>query len=241
MLAGLAIILVAASVIAAIAYRDSAEDATPLAADPTAVATPEPGIAVTRFTTNVRSDADRFADVIAIVPEARAARLLGRSSDDRWVKIAYPPASDVEGWVSADAIAIDAAELAALDVLVVLAAPLPEPNATAATGEPLPDLTIADAFLLQDGRLAIALRNEGELAIVEALVPLNVSRSSGDILGVLRIGPTTLAPGASATVVTPVIVSETGSYIIELDRPDKIRESQEFNNIFTALLIATGS
>ena len=88
-------------------------------------------------------------------------------------------------------------------------------------------------------RLTIALRNIGDASIVETFVPLNVSKASGEILGVLRIGPTTLAPGASATVLTPVVISETGNYILELDRFDEVRESDEFNNTFTTLLIAS--
>ena len=79
----------------------------------------------------------------------------------------------------------------------------------------------------------------GDASIVETFVPLNVSKASGEILGVLRIGPTTLAPGASATVLTPVVISETGNYILELDRFDEVRESDEFNNTFTTLLIAS--
>ncbi|MDP6605451.1 MAG: hypothetical protein QF664_04225 [Dehalococcoidia bacterium] len=214
--------------------------AAPAAATPVA-SERDASLVAAALTANIRADPDRFADVIAVLPDGRDARLLGRSSDGSWIKIAYPPSSAVEGWVPAEVLLTEGAALDTLPVLVVLATPTPSPAGDGGpAGESLPDLTIAGAFLLQDGRVAIGLRNIGDAPVVEVFVPLNVSKASGDILGVLRIGPTTLAPGERATVVTPVVVSETGSYVFELDRPDEIRESQEFNNAFTTLLIAGG-
>lgn len=241
-LAGIAVVIVAAAVIGTIAALDRGDSPAPDSAPPLAsTVEPDPALTAAAFTANVRAEPDRFADVVAVLPEGRDVRLLGRSSDNSWIKIAYPPSSDVEGWVPAEVLPLEGTALDALAVLVVLATATPSPAGDGGpAGESLPDLTIADAFLLQDGRLAIALRNIGDAPLVEVFVPLNVSKASGDILGVLRIGPTTLAPGASATVVTPVVVSETGNYVIEIDRPDEIRESHEFNNVFTALLIAGG-
>ena len=191
-------------------------------------------------TTNVRAQPERFAEVVAILPADREARALGRTSDGSWVRVAYPPDSSMTGWAPAAALRIDGGALEALPVVATVASPTPAAVADGQNEEALPDLMIADAFLLQDGRLAVGIRNVGGVSLVETIVPLNVSKVSGDILGVLRIGPTTLAPGASATVVTTVVVTETGSYLLELDRPDEIRESGEFNNSYIALLIAGG-
>jgi hypothetical protein len=228
-------------VIVAITALDGSDAAPPPATAAPIATERDAALVAAALTANVRADPDRFADVIAVLPDGREARLLGRSSDGSWIKIAYPPSSAVEGWVPAEALLLEAAPLNALPVLVVLVTPTSSPAGDGGpAGESLPDLTIAGAFLLQDGRVAIGLRNIGDAPVVEVFVPLNVSKASGDILGVLRIGPTTLAPGERATVVTPVVVTETGSYVFELDRPDEIRESQEFNNAFTTLLIAGG-
>ncbi len=240
MLAGIIVVLVAAAVIGGIiVFGDSDDDGTQVAAptaEPTS-ATPELVIAIA--TANVRADPDRFADVIAVLPTGRSVRLLGRSSDSSWIRVAYPPQSDVEGWVPVATISPAANTMAYLPELVTLATATPFASDGDPEADPLPDLIIADAFLLQDGRLTIALRNIGDASIVETFVPLNVSKASGEILGEQRIGPTTLAPGASATVLTPVVISETGNYILELDRFDEVRESDEFNNTFTTLLIAS--
>lgn len=241
MLAGIVVVLVAAAVIAGIMILDGSDGGVTQLATPTAQATnvtPEFVIAIA--TANVRAEPDRFADVIAVLPTGRTVRLIGRSSDGSWIRVAYPPDSEVEGWVPVATISPTASTLDFLTVLVTLATATPSSTDGDPDGEPLPDLTIVDAFLLQDGRLTVALRNIGDAPIVETFVPLNISKASGEILGVLRIGPTTLAPGASATVLTQVVITETGSYILELDRPDEVRESDEFNNTFTTLLIVDG-
>jgi hypothetical protein len=241
MLAGIIVVLVAAAVIGGIiVFGDSDRDSTQVAAPTSEPISATPQLVIAIATANVRAEPDRFADVIAVLPTGRSVRLLGRSSDSSWIRVAYPPESDVEGWIPLATISPVADTLAFLPVLITLETATP----SASNGDPeadlLPDLIIADAFLLQDGRLTIALRNVGDASIVETFVPLNVSKASGEILGVLRIGPTTLAPGASATVLTPVVISETGNYILELDRLDEVRESDEFNNTFTTLLIASG-
>lgn len=243
-LAGVAIVIVAALIVGMIATLDRGGDGNlPGAADGPAAAVAETGADAVRAsaTTNLRVEPDRFAEVVAILPGEDEARTLGRTSDGAWVRLAYPPDSSTRGWAPAAALRIDAAALERLAVLVTVAAPAPvAADDGAPAAEQLPDLLIADAFLLQDGRLAVGIRNVGEAPLVETLVPLIVSRAAGEILGVLRIGPTTLAPGASATVVTPVVVTDTGRYLLQLDHSDEIRESGEFNNSYTTLLIAGG-
>ena len=41
-------------------------------------------------------------------------------------------------------------------------------------------------------------------------------------------------------MVTSVIVTSTGNYRIEIDRPDEIRESEELNNSLSTLLVVGG-
>ncbi len=247
-LAGVAIVVVAGFVIALLAASEGGATDPPVAPTASLSSPPEGGTSDAEDvsvraagTANVRAEPNRFAEVVAILPGDREARALGRSSDSAWVRIVYPPDASTGGWVRADALQLPAGAVDELRVLVTVStAPPSTDGAVVASGEKLPDLIIVDAFLLRDGRLAVGIRNVGDAPLIEAFVPLNVSKSAGDILGVLRIGPTTLAPGASATVVTPVVVTETGSYLLELDRSDEIRESQEFNNTHTTLLIAGG-
>ena len=108
------------------------------------------------------------------------------------------------------------------------------------SSEALPDLAVATAFLLPNGRLTMSLRNGGSAPLENQKISLQISSAEGEILGVLEIGPTSLAPGAVATVVTPVTVLRTGVYVLELDRTNTIAESSEFNNRFSQLLVAPG-
>ena len=242
-LAGAAIVLVAGFVIIMISAFDhrsggappapvAAVDVQPIAAGPDTVRV--------YATSNVRAKPEATAEIVAIIPGGSPAEAIGRTADGQWVRVAYPAGSTIRGWLPASRIEIDRQALNSLPA----DAPLPSAAAASATAVPaadaLPDLTISDVFLLQDGRLAIDIRNIGAGSLAGVEVPLTITKVSGELLGVLRIGPTTLGPGGSATVVTPILIAETGSYRLELDRPDEIRESQEFNNSYSALLVVGG-
>ena len=240
--------LTTAAVLGALAALGARErDAGPLVAAPTATAavTPEgpAGAVVARAAaaTNVYALPDRAAELVAILPGGQTAVVEGRSEDGAWLHVVYPPGSTLLGWVPAAVLTVERGASAALPV-VTTDVPVPAAGSAppASEQERLPDLTITEAFLLEDGRLAVGIRNIGTAALVQTVVPLRVTKAEGDILGVLEIGPTTLGPGARATVVTPVVVTEAGNYRIVLDAPNGIAESQESNNAHTTLLIPKG-
>lgn len=246
LVAGLAIVLVAGVAIGAIALFDDGDDGpAPALQSPTPAGDSAMFTVPVRSTANVRAEPDRRSRVVAILPGGREVEALGRTADGAWLRIAHPPGSSVRGWVRAESLALERATVDALPVLAtsVVTPPTPEAPGTAETGpaaELLPDLMIADVFLFADGRLALAIRNVGAGSLIEREVPIYIASASGDILGVLRTDPTTLGPGGSATVVTSVIVTSTGNYRIEIDRPDEIRESEELNNSLSTLLVVGG-
>ena len=200
-------------------------------------------------TTNVYAQPDRSAELVAVLPGGQPAAVEARSPDGEWLRLRYPAGGELRGWAPAGVLAAERGDLAALPLVAAAAttsvagappqaeAPLP---AGEAGEERLPDLTVVEAFLLEDGRLAVSISNGGPGALIATTVPVRVTRAEGDILGVLRIGPTTLLPGARATVVTPVVVREPGNYEIVLDAGNQIDEAQESNNTFVALLIPKG-
>ncbi len=243
-LAGAAIVLIASFVIVMISAFDHRSSSGPPASVAPVQVRPiviEPDTVRVYATSNVRAEPQASAEIVAIVPGGSPAEAIGRTADGQWVRVAYPAGSTIRGWLPASRIEIDRETLSRLPADPLLTS---APAASAATPVPaadaLPDLTISDVFLLQDGRLTIDIRNIGTGSLAGVEVPLTVTKLSGELLGVLRIGPTTLGPGGSATVVTPIVVSETGSYRLELDRPDEIRESQEFHNSYSALLVVGG-
>jgi hypothetical protein len=176
------------------------------------------------------------------VPADHTVELLARTPSDEWVRVAYPPGSTVQGWLPTNRLELTAAEVAALPEAAA-ASEVSASNTEGATAGPaprgLPDLVITDVFLLQDGRMSVDIRNEGPGTLLDTAIPLHVTRASGEIVGVLEIGPTTLVAGASATAVTPIVVPSTGTYLLQLDRADLIHEAGETNNGYSALLVVS--
>lgn len=236
-------ISLAAVAMTVIALIDSpSTTAAPASPAEAVVAGPEPlpeGRARAYATSNVRLRPDPGAEVIAIVPGSHEVELLARTPSSEWVRVAYPAGSTVQGWVPASRLEFDPAALAALPEAAEATASSSRAPGSSASGA-LPDLVVDDVFLLQDGRMSVDIRNVGEGALVDAAIPLHVTRASGEIVGVLEVGPTTLIGGASATVVTPIVVRSTGTYLLHLDRADTIPEARESNNTFSALLVVGG-
>ena len=236
--------LAASAVLAAIALQGAGEEAPAAApAAPRATAGPAAPRAAAHVTTNLRRSPHPAADVVAVIPGGREAELLGRSEDGAWAQLAYPPGG-VEGWARLASFALTRQQVAAAPVRASAAGPAsapaaePAPPRAAPGPDALPDLTIANAFLLPDGRLTVSVSNSGEAPLAEQRISLRVSSAEGEILGVVEIGPTSLGPGDVATAITPVTVRRTGVYILDLDRLDTIAEASEFNNRFSRLFVA---
>ncbi len=177
------------------------------------------------------------APVVAVLPGGRRPDVLGRLADGSWLLVTFGPAEVDRGWLPADRLTLTPERL---DALVALERPdsPPAPEAPTATG--LPDLTVGAVFLMRDGHLALDIRNDGDGALTDARIPVLITRASGETVGVLEVGPTTLAPRGTATVVTPIVVTSTGTYTLQLDRQESILESAHTNNSATKLLVAGG-
>jgi hypothetical protein len=150
--------------------------------------------------------------------------------------VAYGPTEADRGWLPATV----RAAACGPDALVALPAPDAPAGPTESVSTALPDLTVGSVFLMRDGRLALDIRNDGDGPLTDAKIPLLVTRASGETVGVLEVGPTTLGPRGTATVVTPIVVSATGTYTLQLDRQESIIEAARTNNSATRLLVAGG-
>jgi hypothetical protein len=244
MLAGLAIVIVAAIAVTTIVAFDRASDgdgaeAAATAADP--LDSLEGVVARAVLTTNLRATPGRQSDILAIVPTQQLTRVTGRSADGEWLRVAYPATSDLAGWGPRGSFAIERGDLAAV---AVASAGAPDEEGDGVTPsveeDPLPDLTLIDAYLLPNGSLTLVVENVGTGRFI-GTIGLQVTSGSGELLGVLDTQPTTLLPNRTATVDTGLEITTTGSYLIELDRLDRIEEASEFNNTTRVFLVATGT
>ena len=232
---------IAATLIAALIALDDADEATVVTPDPTssalAEAIPDGIIAVSLVvTSHLLARPSRDAEIVAIVPEQRIAEVIGRTEDGEWLRLVYPLGSNLRGWMPrANTVERQGDPAGAPTV----AADAPEEGEPAVIdpADLLPDLTISDATVLPNGRLAVRIDNIGASAM-EGAVGLEVTGVEGALLGVFTIEDLSLAPGRSATVPTTVEVIATGVYRIELDRLNQIEESGEFNNTLRKLLAA---
>jgi hypothetical protein len=174
--------------------------------------------------------------VVAVLPAGREPRVVGRLADGAWLLVVLGAPEGEQGWLPADRLPLAPAQLEAL-------AAVPAPQAPAAAEAPpgaLPDLAVASMFLMRDGHIALEIRNDGEGPLTDARIPVLITRASGETVGVLEVGPTTLPPRGTATVVTPVVVTSTGTYTLQLDRQESLVESVRTNNSTTKLLVAGG-
>lgn len=199
-----------------------------------AASSSEPTLATT---VNVRALPDATAPVVAVLAAGRAPRVTGRLADGSWLLVAFGPTEGERGWLPADRMAL---EPRSLEALMTLEPPAPPQATEVAAPSGLPDLVVGAVFLMRDGHIALDIRNDGDGALTDARIPVLITRASGETVGVLEVGPTTLAPQGTATVVTPVVVTSTGTYTLQLDRQESIIESARTNNSATKLLVAGG-
>lgn len=188
-------------------------------------------------TSNVRARPDASAPVVAVLPSGRQPEVVGRLAEGDWLLVVFGLGESERGWLPADRLGLPRDAIVALPTVAAPEA-APAPEAPAPSG--LPDLVIGSVFLMRDGHIALEIRNDGTGPLTDAKIPVLVTRASGETVGVLEVGPATLAPRGTATVVTPVVVTGTGTYTLQLDRQESIAEASRDNNSATKLLVGGG-
>ena len=239
LLSGFAIVVIAAATVAVIVALDRADDdAAQTATNPTATAVSIQGVVARAvLTTNLRIAPGRQSDIVAIVPTAQLIRVTGRSADGAWLRVAYPATSELTGWAARTNFELISGDLAVVAVAAAGASGSADPAASATSiSDPLPDLELIDAYLLPNGSLTVVVENVGT-GPFSGSIGLQVTTGGGELLSVLDIQETVLLPNRTATVNTEVTIQVTGSYLIELDRLDRIKELSEFNNANRFLLV----
>jgi len=216
------------------------DGATQIVANPTITAVNIQGVVARAvLTTNLRIAPGRQSEIVAIVPTAQLIRVTGRSADGDWLRVAYPATSELTGWAARTNFELISGDLAVVAVASAGTSAAADPSASATSiSDPLPDLELIDAYLLPNGSLTVVVENVGTGSF-SGSIGLQVTTGGGELLSVLDIQETVLFPNRTATVNTEVTIQGTGSYLIELDRLDRIKELSEFNNASRFLLVPT--
>jgi hypothetical protein len=240
MIAGVLVLAAVSSAIAATFYFDApARPArTPAAGD---AAAPPPTVTLA-VTSNAYARPARTSDLVAIIPEGRVGRLTGRSEDNEWLRVIYPPSSSIEGWVpSANAVAATLPSLATVPVVEQAEdASIGASGATGATA-PLPDLTVSSAEVQPNGALRVQITNAGR-ATFTGKVGLRVTDTDGATIGTLEVDLTqsSVAAGRSASVSTGFTIKTTGLFTIDVDHEQRVAEANDANNSRRVLLVGVG-
>ncbi len=244
-LAGIAVVLISAVVMATIALIDTASSANHTA-DPTPAPTTQgqdPELVILAMTSNMYAQPSRTADIVAIIPVDRSARITGQTEGGEWLRVQYPVSSSLEGWIAATNVITDSLpDLAAVESFPLDGAvPGSEGQGPLLDEAPLPDLTISSAEVGADGMLEVRVTNVGRATFADQ-VDVRVTTAEGALLGMLDIDLTDqpLTPGRSASVSTGVRIIRTGLYVIEVDSLNRVEEAGEFNNTRRVLLVGTG-
>lgn len=238
------------------------ETATPGAARKTAAAS---GVsATTKVTTSVRQ-APGARTVLGTLPAKSDVDIDGRTTDAKWLRIIFPPNSDLHGWIDAAnldvlgdprALVVATAEPPVIveiptdppsvrTAAAITPAPVttgtPDPNSTgtAASGK-LPDLVIGTTPSLSGSKLFVTVVNQGQGDMHGNLVVAIFNADATKLLGGATLPNFTLAAGRSIDVGTGYVVTQNQTLVLVVDPNGDIDETDNTNNRIT-VSIAVGA
>jgi hypothetical protein len=182
----------------------------------------------------------------------------GRTSDNGWYRIIFPPNSELHGWVEAESLDItgDPLTLAIATAEPPIQVELPtEPAARftpqieetpedAATATPtpvgLPDLVVGTTPVISNGQLFITVINQGSGPMTGDLVVAIFNPDGTALLGGATLPGFTLEPGLSVDVGTGFVITQDVTLLLVVDPNGEIEEVDNTNNQIV-ISIATGN
>jgi hypothetical protein len=178
----------------------------------------------------------------------------GRTDEDGWYRIIFPPNSEFHGWLNGDDLDISG-DLATLSVVapdppivvdlptqyIPVDTPTPEvpidgtptPDITLTPDATLPDLVVGTPPVLTDSELFITVINQGAGEFSGDLVVAIFNVDGTALLGGSTLPGFTLPPGSSIDVGTGYAVTEDQSMLLIVDPNGDIEEVENANNSVT--------
>ena len=205
----------------------------------------------TNTTTAVRRAPGQLV-VLGTIPRNTDVTIDGRSEESEWLRIIFPPNSELHGWVEADSLDIigntDITTLAVTtpEPVVVVDLPTTDPELELTpvdTPEPeeteeltptpdsgLPDLVVGTTPILSDGVLFITVVNQGSGIAEGDLVVAIFDVDGTELLGGATLEGASLGAGLTIDINTGYAVTENQSLLLIVDPNGEIEESDNTNN-----------
>ncbi len=218
---------------------------------------------VTKATTTVRGAPGQRTAALGNVPSKSTVEIDGRTTDTQWVRIIFPPNSELHGWIDASELTITGdpttlvvatAEPAPIVELpteapsartaqaATQAAPVATPtialSPTSLAGR-LPDLVVGTTPVITGGKLFVTVVNQGQGDSKGDLVVAIFNSDSTKLLGGATLPNFSLAAGRSIDIGTGLAVTQTETLVIVVDPNGTIDETDNTNNR-VSIAIAVG-
>jgi hypothetical protein len=217
----------------------------------------------TRRTVTVRSQPGTRAPALGTLPRDSDVVIDARTTEGDWLRIVFPPNSELHGWVDAEQLNIsgDPEELVVATAepapfielpteppfVLTAAAFTPEPDSSTVTpvvtGTPaadgLPDLVVGTSPTLADGKLFVTIVNQGTGAMAGDLVVAVFNADGTALVGGATLPGFTLEAGRSIDVGTGYPVTVDQILLLVVDPNGQIDETDNTNNRIT-VSIAVG-
>jgi len=203
----------------------------------------------TKGVTSVRFAPGSSRAVLGTLPAGRDVQIDGRTSDSGWLRIIFPPNSELHGWIEADAVDItgDVESLVVATAEPPISVDLPTEPASRFTpgieetptetptpdGSPTvgpPDLVVGTTPVITGGQLFVTVVNQGTGAATGDLVVAIFNPDGTQLLGGATVPGFTLGPGLSIDVGTGYQVTESQQLLIIVDPNGTIEETDNTNN-----------
>lgn len=263
-LAGLAVVvllgLTAAVLVVAESVRGSESSEPRVSITPLGTSSPGPisrtavALGVTGRTlgvTAVRTAPGERSPRLGNLPKGADVTIDGRTDDNGWYRIIFPPNSDLHGWIDADDVDVtgdpESLVVATAEPPIIVDVPTippavltadaqqpitltPEGTATPDPAAQLPDLVVGSPPNVSNGRLFITVINQGSGAFTGDLVVAIFNSDSTALLGGATIPGFTLEPGLSIDVDTGYTVTDNETLLLVVDPNGEVEETDNLNN-----------
>lgn len=199
--------------------------------------------------TTLRTTAVRFGpgpgtSILGTLPRGTEVQIDGRTEENEWYRVIFPPNSELHGWVDAellevtgdpDSLVIATAEPFEVDVPTQPPSeitPVDEDGTPTPTSTPggLPDLVVGTTPILSDGKLFVTVVNQGAGAATGDIVVAVFNSDGTALLGGATLPAYTLEAGQSIDIGTGLEVTESRTLLLVVDPNGDIEESENTNN-----------